>query len=379
MSAKGQLDGTWSPARINLKYNNVWHEENTTWVKLNGVWHSLVPDEVIILYASSSYPADAKLCDGTQGTPDLLGNYLGACSSGSWRSFTYHGQYDVGSLHVHPYYASVSDATHPYGEGPGVGFDHDYNTDETAHNHSLENMQFHTDGGEVTYPLTCGVAPTMGASYIDDNAIILKKTAAIISGFASFLYQALYLQSNGGVTSGATTHRHFVTWTSTTVHSVSSVNYYIYHGRSGLWHRQHLHTDSGTIYTGYASNVFKTPSDTVYGNKRTGGRMFFDELPSGSILPFIGEDARIPQGWQRLNWNECSVPSNGEVNLSFFHLHGGNTGTTSGYIEQGSAYPYLSGSTGRIIPSHEHTVTVHNIGTQSPTVVFTLLPFIEKT
>lgn len=336
MSINGKLNGSWSTARINLKYNGVWHEENTTWVKLDGVWHAHVPSNVIILYAGSK-PSNALLCDGTNSTPNLVNRYLYHKSSvTSYELLTGVSQNHTVNQHSAPA-VSLAAYAHPNFEGD-AGFSINYRTPQASHIHY--SVLLNSSGDADVSPSGVQVIPTIMNDLIYANAIVFNSNSSVFSSCIAYLVKYIKLASTfATINTAAHRHAYLVRANDTSIVHNQYLNWGAYtstcfYQPNNQYSYLHHH-DNYTIYSDYSeNNPYST--NALFGNKLV-SPIYWDELEAGAITLFLGSLNSIPKGWSIYTGRDGYVRADGSVSNSSKHTHAGTSIATGGAIGYGTA------------------------------------------
>ena len=114
-----------------------------------------VPAGIISMWSglAASIPTGWNLCDGTLGTPNLVGRFIkGASTAGGTGGSTSTGAHTLSIAempsHTHPYQvvANVTGAGYPYGTNDGSVAPTTYSTNATggggAHSHTIDPLYF---------------------------------------------------------------------------------------------------------------------------------------------------------------------------------------------------------------------------------------------
>lgn len=346
-------DGVWKPTKQFLgKYNDTW-SDGDLWFKVDGVWRQHVPPNAVILYSSTSNINSGYIADGNNSTPNLLNRYvrirsddpltLGGASSHTGSS---HGT--GGTRYTN--YVSSTQACNNLGLTPRA-------TRITSHRHSISSHTHPSTGNNL--PSYQNSYPYMYSSKLYSGAVILSSITQVLSALSYLSAYSGYrcrLDNNVTQASKSTAHTH-----GTVSPAVSDFN-----ESDGYIDNQPSSSPSSwyTIHDHSASHSMPSVTPTYYYMNvipySLGSDLYFDELPSGSLVLFTTR--RYPDGWSE--WKNTGriiryYSSAGGYGGSSTHTHSG-TKTTGSWINRGSTvkatYENISFNE-KYLKSHTHTWT----------------------
>jgi len=358
MSVQGKLDGTWSPARINLKYNNVWHEENTTWVKLNGTWLALIPEDVIIPYYTTSLPDEAIKCDGTDGTYNLMNRYaynkltattptLVAGKNKTHRIF----DHPTGSTSIIPNFY-VASAVNAQSVDNGGTISSTYIHD-SGHSHIITAAVPLVSEPLDLSPLGIDCIPTIKGRFIEPNAILFRISSSVLASCTAFLKKYLRFKSAtvGDISSGAS-HNHAATISMGTYTATQFVDPFNWDA-TGITY--HTHTHASTVAAYATSEAAPKSTRKLWGNRVT-ARLYWSALEAGTAVLFYGTASNVPKGWTLDTSRNGYIRIDGNESLTNYHTHNTATNTFEEISSGSTDTSTVSSGTRRRIVNHTHTV-----------------------
>lgn len=345
---------------IKVRHNNTWKSPQSNWIKVDGTWRQLIPNNAVILYDTTDH--NGLLADGTHGTYNLINRHVqltetplqqsGVASHGS------HGGgspipflYDKGSRKV-----------------DGWNFfnwsEYLRNSSSWTHWHSIPT---HTHTGVVeNFPPSRYLRPVMYGSMIDTDAVFLANTEISYAQFTKIIYNMyLYLSETVNYVRGTPTHTHGSVNPGTSGGSGASADALACNDNRTLRNSAVAHTHS-TIHTdppGQSMVNYRA----VYTYK-TNAPMYFDQLPIGTIVLFTS--TIIPPGYTVLSGiadgryvfmkdeNTWADDYNSNPDQTpFGHNHGQSIVGTSG-LSNNCIYTraLLSSSTECIAADHNHNI-----------------------
>lgn len=296
-------NGVWRFGVPKVRIGGTW-KTGLTWNKISGTWRALVPNNMIQLSLNTSYTGTGQICDGTNGSPNLIEQYLFEAKDDSILQTGGASLDHSGSLHGDAP-ASYSGSVEMDNGGASIAFTAGCVTSRQSHNHYVY-AHSHTGTATGLRPQNVSVIPIIGDPIIKANTLFFAElSTSALTGFTnvSTTYQRNYVRmaSSGGTlqTANIYEHRHgtALAGVNTDTHTVSTTDL---QKNSYDWPSSHYHslehecpyaTNNGTRFYGPVSNK--------YGAFTCNADMYFSDLPSGIIACFTSRD--IPPGWTEIN------------------------------------------------------------------------------
>lgn len=283
-----------APQRLQVRNGGAW-VDGFPWIRKDGAWRQLVPPNAVILYRDSTYWGSSVLpCNGENGTFNLMGRYVHGANSEAVLA--------LGGLSSHGGHGSSG----PVSTDASTNTRYDWQfggpskttTTDTSHTHNIPAHEHPNEvDNESLLDIRTQLIPTVSGEKIYRNAVILANVAQATSlldyAAASAYLGFLKLASSSATTIFGTVglHNHGGAGASegasgvTEPHTVKT---------NGVFLRSfpHSHTEhldpSVTVLPAYCTVV---PNLALQ-------EMYFDQLPSGSIMLFTS--SVLPPGWTKL-------------------------------------------------------------------------------
>ena len=300
-----KVSGVWKEfLSAHKKISGAWKAMLTGYKKVSGVWKiifsfgSSLPEN-IICFVDGTAPTGTTLCDGNNGTIDLIGKYLRVASSES--------SADAGSnTHSHSYsgYSGYDPAGHP-DDGNRYSF-------MSRHRHTIS----HTHGAINHEPQYKNLAPCLPDKKILSTMLMYFDGSTIPTGWSQVnTYDGKFIRGGeDSLTGGADTHTHVYSGYSGYSYTYLSAD----GGSNGVGTRSnhrhtinHTHGATNNIPEYYDLRLIKPDSDA-------------GEIPSGVCAFFLG--SVVPDGWSYFSAVEGKFI---RVNASESGTGGSNTHTHS--------------------------------------------------
>jgi hypothetical protein len=365
-----RIGGEYLPIKqTRVRFSGSWRKPAATWLKFGGAWKQLVPEHVVMMYyvpgSGFSLPALARLCNGSNGTPNLDKLYVNVNSS---RTCLATGGADThaGSAHGAGSMESTSVSAFLRADNPiGIysGDDVFLPASRASHAHGFTSTHTHPNIGDVRPP-SHPLRPYIGLPYIAPGAIVFGNLSAAGLLQALQLYY-IYLSTslNSSTVIGSTGHNHgsVTTTTNTVTHTPTESA-----PDNSSYQIGHYHTVTHTDMT----EVNNPPVEPLKAN-RVLVKCFLNDLPTGSILAVLSDD--VPEGWELVQIGDDRLLagekySSGSTYRDHIHFDGiyrshsqsfHATGTTKYRATSGSAFErYYVGTHSHTWADRAHSVPV---------------------
>jgi hypothetical protein len=319
--------------------------EGDLWVKIDGTWRMMVPPNVVILYSSNSYHK-GFVSDGTNGTEPLTGYYpvsrstsILSKSGTSSHTAASHGASGTITTESWPH---ATTATFGFTDGP---------TTQTSHTHTIASHNHPSSGSNLVSK--ANLIPVVGDSKIRKDAVILANQSlshAMLAYLSAYVGYNVFLSQTAGLQGMSSSHNHgsVSLYTEYTTVNKSDLN------ENSTFYRTHRHTANHAMQT-----LMPDPYYRLYLPYLVSGDMFFDELPSGSVV--LMTTPRLPKGWSiltestRLLRLHFSAGGTGG-NSTHSHSYSVTTGTTVDQSVTGKAKSGTKTQERRLV-THSHSFT----------------------
>lgn len=363
-----RIGGEYSPIKqTRVRLSGSWRKPTATWLKFGGAWKQLVPEHVVMMYYVSgsgfSLPAPARLCNGSNGTPNLDKLYVNVNSSkaclttggADTHAGSAHGAGSMTSTNISAFFQ----ADNPFGIYSGT--DVFLPEHQTTHVHTFTSTHTHPNIGDVRPP-SHPLRPYIGLPYIAPEAIVFGDLSAAGLLQALQLYY-IYLSTslNSSTVIGSTEHNHgsVTTTTNTVTHTPTESA-----PDNSAYQIGHYHTVTHTDLT-----FVNSPPITTLKANRVLVKCFLNDLPTGSILAVLSDD--VPEGWELVQIDDDRLLA-GEKYMSIgtFREHKHYDGTYRSHSQSWHAtgttkYRATSGSAFRryYLGTHSHSWadTAHSV------------------
>jgi hypothetical protein len=294
-------------------------------VRINGVWRQTVPPNAVILYNSqANAPAQSLICDGSNGTPNLLGKYINP--NGAPLTLGGSNTHNGAEHGTNPVTAITSSSIGDARRDNGIGIYSGYGTYNNSWTHSHDRMEpptsyttwnhpegnLHNDLVDVDHrPPSTSLVPTMLSPYMHNWATMMSYSdipSAIRTLLqfntmsASHIYMALT------AVAGTATHTHreiqlvairrYAPTATNTPQDASWDDSHVHR----IWHTESA-TNSPRSYLAWMYQFRPAVATDI---------LYFDQLPQDSLVLFLSDD--IPAGWEKVDFGEDLVlrgPSTG--------------------------------------------------------------------
>ncbi len=285
---------SWRPVKEVKVYKSGWKTAKQIYKNINGTWtkvYEYLPSNMIVLYDGLPSSYDGYVCDGLNGTPNLI-NYFASPTTNVSLLVIGSGTHD-GSLHGQSAAGNTSTVYHSsnnWGIFNGA-------CSVSSHGHSIPP---HTHSGEVSNSDSINkidMIPVLGSSYIYQNAVFLRNNTNIHT-FWSILSTSIrsYVRFNSiSGFSSALPHKHDYIY----LPSNTSSYYACFLPRSGLGGTGEHYPSHGHRYDHFMSEVSYVEPASITGPafKYTDTEpLVFTKLPIGSLALFTSND--LPYGWE---------------------------------------------------------------------------------
>jgi hypothetical protein len=354
--------GTWKvPKQISVKDQGVWKSVTTYYAKVSGAWKifNVVPSNVVLLY--SQMPSTGYICDGSNGTPNLINKALAALDTplqlgGNDTHYgSDHGQVTLNFSYYNATSRGMASSTNTHGFGYS-------GTNSNLYNHTHSSIGIGSGG-------TCDLRlpgkkliPVIGQCQIEPDCIFLRSNSISI-GYLLYLSDLvgkyLYLANIAGDVSYTNSVTHVSTTVSTSKFWADPPN--SDNNKYPKVPDEHWHSVSVDV-----EHNSPTPVTKTYIPYQTTAHLNWNDVPSGTIIFVI--DNNLPSGYSWISFGSAALlkgdSSSGGIFGSTIHSHTisiPSQGISTDDIEiqeQGSytATDYLD--TGHNVFSHNISMTI---------------------
>ena len=348
-----KVSGTWKEIKpIYTKVSGTWKEIKEGHVKVNGSWKLFyksfsMPENMVVF--SKAMIAEAILCDGNNGTLNLIGRYLKVASS--------QGTTGGSATHGHNTLSVTSGSPTPLTRYKTTGDGDNGTYVSTAHTHSCS----HGHGAVNSEPLNALLFPYINVTELTSDQRFFYYGGSAPSGW---LYDSALVNRfvKGTDTAyslgGASVHSHSASLTTGSGGSASG-NTKDYSGQQSAAVGAHTHSNTHTHSNGVNEPAHYTLIP-IYPDGAT-------ELPSGICAFFTG--STVPDGWSYFSAAEgrfikmAATSGTALGSNTHSHSHSGNTGSGANGTAAGGSGLSLN-MTGK---SHIHTNShTHTDGLNQP-------------
>lgn len=300
---KTKIAGTWRTGVPKVKIGGVW-KTALVWTKVSGTWRCLVPGNMVQLSFNTSYSGSGQICNGINGSPNLIGTYLFQCGSNNSALQSGGSSLDhSGSLHGQCPATETSSVATSHA-GAKIGFTSGVSNSLYSHSHTMPaHSHTGTATGIVFYNIS--IIPIIGDPIVRANTIFLADVgitalAGMTDITATYPNRYITLSATGGVSTNGNFENHHL------LHGVGadvySSEYYLPNLSQlqpnettyGYGHRHVLthYMESATNSNGY---TIKGPVSHKYRAFKLNADTYFNDLPSGTKAFFTSTD--VPIGW----------------------------------------------------------------------------------
>jgi hypothetical protein len=313
-------DGVWKvPRKIYAKDGGVWKPIKSIYVRSSGTWveDMLVPSNVVLLY--TSMPTTGYVCDGTNGTPNLIDKALAISDTPlQVGGNNTHNGADHGTMTL-----MISSTTPAATCNPGSysgGSSSAFSASASPFTHSHSNITRSSSGTcDLRLPGKA-LIPIIGQLEVEPNCLFLRAntvSSQYLAYLADYVAKYLYLASASADVSYTNTVYHWNYYETTSSFTVDVGTAPYNTGNAGL---PDTHSHSGLIYVKHDS---PTPLTKTYIPYKTTQMMSWRDVPSGSLI-FV-TDNNLPTGYSWVSFSNPTLvktdSSSGSVVGSATHTH----------------------------------------------------------
>lgn len=352
------------PRKIYAKDGGTWKPVKSIYVRSSGTWieDTLVPSNVVLLY--TSMPTTGYVCDGTNGTPNLINKALAVSDTPlQVGGNNTHNGADHGTMTLMIGSTTPAANCNPSSWVGSGGYSDAFSTSVSPFTHSHANLTRSSSGTcDLRLPGKA-LIPIIGQLAIEPNCLFLRAntvSSQYLAYLADYVAKYLYLASASADVSYTNTVSHCDYYATTSWFTVGVFTSPYKTGDGGL---PYSHSHSIRIYVNHDS---PTPLTKAYIPYKTTQIMSWRDVPSGSLI-FV-TDNNLPTGYSWVSFSNPTLvktySSSGSVVGSATHTHTTVTVPTGSDSKNGDRFasassgPYYTFDQSHSYYHHNYSVTM---------------------